>query len=417
MTKTTPYKNTSIGPIPTEWEVKLLKEIANIKGRIGYRGYTVNDIVNKGAGAVTISPSNFTNGSLDIKDSTYISWDKYYESPEIMVKNNDILLVKTGSTYGKSCLVSNLTELATINPQIVIIKDVNQDIRYLSYIVSDKIFQNQISKIVVGGAIPTLSQEAVLKFSIPLPPLPEQQKIAEVLSTWDKAIQDTDAIIKKLQNRNKALAFSLLTGKKRVKGFEGKWRNLKIKEVFSEVKDINDGNDVHKVLTISAKNGFVSQEDKFDRVIAGNSLKKYTLLKKGDFAYNKGNSKTYEYGCIYVLDKYPSALVPFVYICFRPTLEISIDFYRHWFFNHSLDNQLRRIITSGARGDGLLNVSKDDFFNLKVVFPSLEEQNAIAEILNTANQEVKQYQQKLEALKLQKKGLMQQLLTGKVRTV
>ncbi|WHT40885.1 restriction endonuclease subunit S [Myroides sp. mNGS23_01] len=127
-------------------------------------------------------------------------------------------------------------------------------------------------------------------------------------------------------------------------------------------------------------------------------------MKKGDYAYNKGNSKTYEYGCIYTLNDYESALVPFVYICFRPIIDICNDFYSHWFLNHNLDNQLRKIITSGARGDGLLNVSRNDFFNLFIEAPSIEEQNAIAEILNTANQEVKQYQQKLEVLTLQKKA-------------
>lgn len=407
MTKTTQYKNTPIGPIPTDWELVKIKDIGQVKRGAGsqYLEY-VNE---EGIRFIRINDF-FEDKPVYIKDFENIN--------NFLLNERDILFAGTGATAGAvflpKCEWFNLPHSYNA-PRIRV--NANQNKSYIFLSLQSNYIEQQKHKAFVGAAQPFLDTKAINDFDIPLPPLPEQQKIAEVLSTWDKAIQETDAIIKKLENRNKALAFSLLTGKKRVKGFENEWRNLKINEVFSEVKDINDGDDVHKVLTISAKNGFVSQEDKFDRVIAGNSLKKYTLLKKGDFAYNKGNSKTYEYGCIYVLDKYPSALVPFVYICFRPTLEISIDFYKHWFFNHSLDNQLRRIITSGARGDGLLNVSKDDFFNLKVVFPSLEEQNAIAEILNTANQEVKQYQQKLEALKLQKKGLMQQLLTGKVRTV
>lgn len=412
MTKTTQYKNTPIGPIPKDWKVKKLGDLTNITA---------------GGTPSTTNPA-FWGGNIRWMNSGELNLKFVYEvegritdeglksSSTKIIPLRSILIGLAGQGKTRGTVAMNMIELCT-NQSIASIYPSENFNEYFLYHNLDSRY-NEIRLLSTGdGGRGGLNLAILKSLQIPLPPLPEQQKIAEVLSTWDKAIQETDAIIKKLQDRNKALAFSLLTGKKRVKGFEGKWRNLKIKEVFSEVKDINDGNDVHKVLTISAKNGFVSQEDKFDRVIAGNSLKKYTLLKKGDFAYNKGNSKTYEYGCIYVLDKYPSALVPFVYICFRPTLEISIDFYRHWFFNHSLDNQLRRIITSGARGDGLLNVSKDDFFNLKVVFPSLEEQNAIAEILNTANQEVKQYQQKLEALKLQKKGLMQQLLTGKVRTV
>lgn len=409
MTKTTQYKNTPIGPIPIDWEVKLLKEIANIKGRIGYRGYTVNNIVNKGAGAVTISPSNFKNGSLDIKDSTYISWDKYYESPEIMVKNNDILLVKTGSTYGKSCLVSNLTELATINPQIVIIKDVNQDIRYLSYIVSDKIFQNQISKIVVGGAIPTLSQEAVLKFSIPLPPLPEQQKIAEILSTWDKAIQETSTIIKKLEERNKALAFSLLTGKKRVKGFEGKWRNTNFGEITEKISRRNKDLINAEVYSVTNTKGFVLQSDHFEGKVAGEDLSNYKVIKKNEFAYNPARINVGSLA--YFEDEI--GVISSLYVCFKTTEDI-LDYYLLQYLQTDYVNS--RI---NALGEGGVRIYLwyELFSKIKISLPSLEEQNAIAEILNTANQEVKQYQQKLEALKLQKKGLMQQLLTGKLRTI
>jgi type I restriction enzyme S subunit len=168
-------------------------------------------------------------------------------------------------------------------------------------------------------------------------------------------------------------------------------------------------------MTISSKLGLISQQDKFDRVIAGDSLKKYTQLKKGDFAYNKGNSKTYPMGCIYRLEEKESALVPFVYICFRPTDKVEGLFYKHWFFAHGLDRQLNKIITSGARGDGLLNVNTEDFFKLKVLFPKLEEQTAIAQVLQTADKEIELLKTKLEQQKLQKKGLMQVLLTGKLR--
>lgn len=208
---------------------------------------------------------------------------------------------------------------------------------------------------------------------------------------------------------------NLLTGKKRLKGFSGEWSELKLSELFSPLKDINDGGDSHSIMTISSKLGLISQEDKFDRVIAGDSLKKYAQIKKGDFAYNKGNSKTYPMGCIYRLEEKESALVPFVYICFRPTENVEGLFYKQWFFNHGLDAQLNKIITSGARGDGLLNVNTDDFFKLKVPYPQIEEQTAIAQVLQTADKEINLLKTKLEQQKLQKKGLMQVLLTGKVR--
>ena len=121
-------------------------------------------------------------------------------------------------------------------------------------------------------------------------------------------------------------------------------------------------------------------------------------------------------GCIYCLTE-KSAVVPFVYICFRVIDGTCCEFYKHFFINHGLDSQLKRIITSGARGDGLLNVNSEDFMSLKVPYPNIEEQNEIAYILNDADKEIELANEKLANLKSQKRGLMQQLLTGKKRII
>ena len=106
------YKQTELGIIPEDWEVVNLGNIAKVNGRIGFRGYTVADLVPKGFGAITLSPSNIINNQIDYSNCTYISWYKYHESPEIKVRNGDILLVKTGSTFGKSAFVKDLPEKA-----------------------------------------------------------------------------------------------------------------------------------------------------------------------------------------------------------------------------------------------------------------------------------------------------------------
>ena len=106
------YKQTEIGVIPNDWEVKNIGDVCQIFGRIGFRGYTVNDIVKKEQGAITISPSNIYGDKINFAKCTYISWFKYHESPEIKIYNGDVLLVKTGSTSGKTALVKNLNEKA-----------------------------------------------------------------------------------------------------------------------------------------------------------------------------------------------------------------------------------------------------------------------------------------------------------------
>ena len=114
-----------IGTIPSDWSLTKIKFCADIFGRIGFRGYTEQDLVDyEEDGAITLSPSNFHDMKMDYKKCTYLSWKKYEESPEIMIDNGDVLLVKTGSTYGKAVYVTDLPKEATINPQLIVFKNI-----------------------------------------------------------------------------------------------------------------------------------------------------------------------------------------------------------------------------------------------------------------------------------------------------
>ena len=104
------YQRTEVGLIPEDWELTTLGHVCQIFGRIGFRGYTVQDIVTEGEGAIAISPSNIQGNRTDFRKCTYVSWRKYEESPEIKVVDGDVLLVKTGSTFGKTAVVQNLPE-------------------------------------------------------------------------------------------------------------------------------------------------------------------------------------------------------------------------------------------------------------------------------------------------------------------
>ena len=124
--------------IPDGWEVKPLNQILSLFGRIGFRGYNVTDLVQEGKGAITLSPSNIENGIVTFNKCTYLSWEKYKESPEIMVEEGDILLVKTGSTYGKIGYVESLPWPSTINPQYVVLKKFNCNSRLLAYLLEQR---------------------------------------------------------------------------------------------------------------------------------------------------------------------------------------------------------------------------------------------------------------------------------------
>lgn len=212
----TEFKDSPLGEIPKSWEVVTISEIAQIKGRIGYRGYTKEDIVEKGEGAISVSPSNIKNNKLDFSKNTYISWFKYEESPEIQLEKNDILLVKTGSSFGKVAIVKDLIEKATINPQLVIFKTKEYNPHFLYYILADNAVQKQIIATIVGGAIPTLSQKNMLEFEIPQPQIEEQQKISNILNSVDDKLEVLLEKKTHYQELKQGLMQQLLTGKIRV---------------------------------------------------------------------------------------------------------------------------------------------------------------------------------------------------------
>lgn len=407
---TKPFFNTQI---PSDWEVKRLGEMGIFsKGK----GILKEQVMPVGFPCIRYGEIYTTHDFIIRNFKSFISEDIAKESKEI--KNGDILFAGSGETVeeiGKAVAYIG-KDKAFAGGDIIILSTNNEiNAECLSYALETDISKKQKRVLGQGNSVVHIYSSDLSKLKIPLPPLPEQKAIAHILSQMDKLISQTQALISQKELQKKWLMQQLLTGKKRLKGFDGEWKEVKLSKIFKQIKNINDGDDTHSVMTISSKLGLISQQDKFDRVIAGESLKKYTQLKKGDFAYNKGNSKTYPMGCIYQLEENESALVPFVYICFSPTSLIDSLFYKHWFFAHGLDNQLKKIITSGARGDGLLNVNSDDFFNMKVVFPPKEEQTAISQILQTADKELQLLKAKSEALRAQKKGMMQQLLTGKKR--
>ena len=208
--------------IPDNWQWVRLGEIADVFGRIGFRGYTKADLVEKGNGAITISPSNMTKaGTMDFSSCSYISWEKYDESPEIMVSEDDILVVKTGSSYGKTSLIDTLPEKATINPQIAILKYVFCEKKYLVFFLNSIEAQNQFKSFVIGTSIPTFSQEKLLNMKVPLPPLSEQHRIVAkieelmpLVDQYDKAYsQLTDLNEKFPQDMKKSILQYAIEGK------------------------------------------------------------------------------------------------------------------------------------------------------------------------------------------------------------
>ena len=171
---------------------KTMGEICEIRGRIGFRGYTRKDIVSKNQGAISLSPSNIIGGTISYENSTYISWEKYEESPEIKIAKGDVIFTKTASV-GKCAIIKNLPCEATINPQLVVLKNITINPDYLNFVLQDSRFQNEVRKYTGIGSVPNISQTTLASIKIPIPPMEVQQRIVDILDRFEALVNDLTA--------------------------------------------------------------------------------------------------------------------------------------------------------------------------------------------------------------------------------
>jgi type I restriction enzyme S subunit len=188
----------------------------------------------------------------------------------------------------------------------------------------------------------------------------------------------------------------------------GEWKPITLEEASIPVTE-RVGERKLTPVSISAGIGFVPQAEKFGRDISGNQYQVYTLVRDGDFVFNKGNSLKFPQGCVYLLQGWGQVAAPNVFICFRLKKGYLNGFFQQCFEQNQHGRELKRHITSGARSNGLLNISKETFFGVEIPTPSPAEQQKIAECLSSVDELIAAQARKLDALKTHKKGLMQQL--------
>ena len=265
-------------------------------------------------------------------------------------------------------------------------------------------------KMAGGGAQPNISQEIIRNFKIPLPPLAEQRKIAEILRAWDEAIETAEAELKAKQERKRWLATEVFST------FSKGSKALKLSDIVDRLTKAADNPEKYEVLSISSGRGFELQREKYSRVIAGKQIAKYVLLSRGDFSYNKGNSLRYPVGCVYQLNEFSEGLVPNVFCSFRVIGDkCDAGYIRHYFSLGMHNEEVMKRVNMGVRNNGLLNITPDQFFGITIKIPPLGAQRKIAEFLDLHDEEEVALTKRIGSLRTQKRGLMQKLLTGEVR--
>ena len=404
------YKRTKIGIVPNEWGEERLKHYFK---RLTRKNSEKNqNVLTISAQYGLISQEEFFNKSVASED-----------------KSNYFLLNKGDFAYNKSYsngypygAIKRLEyyEKGIVSPLYICLESLQEKTSdYFVQYFEAGLLNKEIHAVAQEGArnhgLLNIAVEDFFNSRVVVPKIPEQEKIAEILAGQDRVIALKEKLLAEKQKQKKYLMQQLLTAKKRLPGFSGEWKKVKLSKITTPIKRKVD-NKYYEVLSITAGVGFVNQAEKFGKEIAGEQYNHYTLLFKTEFSYNKGNSKKYPQGCIFPLEDREKAAVPNVFISFglNPSL-CWFKFYKFLFESGALNKQLFRVINSGVRNDGLLNINSDDFFNCIILVPEYNEQTAIAEILSTEDKEIDLLKKDIEQEKLKKKSLMQLLLTGIVR--
>ncbi len=402
--------------LPSDWEVKSLIEVATY---VDYRGKTPTKT---NSGRFLVTAKNIRDGFIDYEISQEFISVKDFElvMRRGLPKLGDILIT-TEAPLGSVALIDR--EDIALAQRVIkyrVKEDKANNLFLFQYLLSDR-FQLILDLNSTGSTAKGIKGSVLHKLNVPLPPLPEQKAIARVLSTWDEAIHTTEKFIAQKELRKKWLMQKLLTGKLRLRSvsgqqYGGEWQEWKLSDLFNRVTRKNtEGNTT--IVTISAQRGFVRQTDFFNKNIASEITENYFLVERGEFCYNKSYSNGYPWGAIKRLNDFDKAVVTTLYICFgiKDEKKTNSEFFEQYFGANHLDKGLTKIAHEGGRAHGLLNVTPSDFFSLKVNVPSHEEQTAIAQVLQAADKEINLLKAKVEKLREQKKGLMQVLLTGRVR--
>ena len=336
------------------------------------------------------------NGIYPVYGSTGIigyTNDYVYKSPLLLVAR---VGAHAGFTYfvREKCDISDNTLILQLKPSYDLIFAYNQLKNY------------NLNRLVFGSGQPLITAKLLKLLEIAIPPLPEQRKIAEVLSTWDKAIEKQTLLVEKLELRKKGLMQQLLTGKKRLHGFNGEWKKEKLGKLFDERNETKMQS--LPLLSITADKGIISQTASEKKDTSNEDKSKYKRICPGDIGYN--TMRMWQGRC--ALSKLEGIVSP-AYTIVSPHNDVN-PFYMEMLFKQPFMVYRFWTHSQGLVND-TLNCKYPAFSQVKVTIPKIEEQNAIAEILSFCDNEITLAKQKLDTLRQQKKGLMQVLLTGKKR--
>lgn len=411
--KETKFKNTEIGKIPEEWKMYSIGKDCSVKARIGWQGLTTSEYLQTGHYGL-ITSTDLIEGKVNWDTCVFVSEERYKQDTNIIVKNGDVLVSKDG-TIGKVAVVSNLQYPTTLNSGVFVIRTKNEKITQegLGLVFISPYFKDFIKRLTAGSTIVHLYQKDIVNFTFPIPTLPEQHRIASALTSIDNLISSLGKLIEKKKNIKQGAMQQLLTGKTRLKGFSERWVYRKISEIATTSSGGTPSRSIPSYYYGDIK-WFTTTELKDNYLY--DSVEHITRE-----ALNNSSAKMFSANTI-LMAMY-GATIGKLGVLKEPSTSNQAccaikcnDIVEIFLFYILLYNR-KSIIEKGC-GAGQPNISQAIVNELSFLVPPCEkEQQAIANILSKMDNEITALEAKKAKYEAIKQGMMQQLLTGKIRLI
>lgn len=417
------YKKTKLGWIPEDWKMVCFNEL-------------FDEVVN-----LSNDTETYPLYSLTLENGVTPKTERYERSHLLKDKNeNEFKLISEGEIainpmnlrFG-AFFMSKVPETVSLSAYYDIVKAKKDTVNVIFYDAFMKSASaRRLYQRIATGSLDEKKRihlSELKKQLVPYPKKEEQDKIAEILSTWDEGIETLEKLIEQKEIFHKALMKNLLIGKIRLFGFSKNseykmtklglipvdWQVKPLKLLFDKRMQKYSGNTEYNIFTNSATKGVVLQNEYFDKsIVTEENTSNYYVVREDDFMYNPRISQSAPAGPINRNKLGITGIASPLYTIFKAKHDTIVDFYEQYFSSNLWNNSMFIVANQGARHDRL-NITSNDFMNMPLPYPPTKEQEKIANSLIESYKEIQILNSKLEKLKEQKKGLMQKLLTGQIR--
>lgn len=408
------FEKTKVGWVPKEWRVRKLGQV--IKDiSAGYSANCEDRKIEEGeVGVLKVSAVSY--GTFDPSAHKAVIPEER-ELTKLPPQAGTLIMSRSNSEelVGKSVYVPQDYPNLRI-PDTLWQVEVEDDIsaKWLNFALGSGRMRALIQSTASGtsGSMKKLSMRRLRSLKIAVPPPDEQQKIAEILGTWNRAIKQVDELIAARKRRKKALMQQLLKGKTRVPGFDSQdWKEKRLGDYFEYFSNRNSGEEQLTVLSCSKVHGIIPQEDKFDKRVASKDTSNYKVVEKGDLVYDP--MLLWDGSIGFLKDVQKGVVSPAYYTFKFEGDDLDQVFFEHLLESHYVQYQYEAI--SQGTNTRRQKAPRQAFLGIEVEVPPREERHAIARIFGKVGDELQMLEEERDALQRQKKGMMQKLLKGKVR--